>query len=272
MYLLFEVGGTKTRIGFSADGQNLLNTEIIPSLSNFDDFLNELKERVKNTGQIKAIGGGMPVVFDKDRNKIIQCAHLPEWVGKNAKQELEELFQVPVFLDNEVSMAALAEAIKGAGAGYPIVAYLTIGTGVGSSRVVDGRSDKKAFGFEAGHQIIMPDGDLCSCGGRGHLEAYVGGSYFEAKYHQKGEDIKNPEIWDEIARYLSIGLYNLSVHWSPDLIILGGAVSQSIPLEKVRAYLKQFSTIFPTPPEITRAKLGDQAGLLGALSLLQSLL
>lgn len=100
------------------------------------------------------------------------------------------------------------------------------------------------------------------------MEAYVGGAYLEKIYHQKAEEIKDPAVWDEVAKYLAIGLHNTIVHWSPDIIILGGSVTQSIPLDKVSNYLKEYLTIFPNLPRLSKATLGNQSGLLGALVIL----
>ena len=267
MYLLFEVGGTNTKIGFSENGERIDYSEIFLTPKDFGSFIDTLKEKSEGK-DIKAISGGMPVVFDKNK-LIIASAHLPEWIGISAQSKLEEAFSVKITLDNETSVAALGEAIKGAGRNYSIVAFITVGTGVGSSRIVDGKIDKKTLGFESGHQIIVPEGESCSCGGKGHLEAYVGGYYIEKKYGQKAQDIKDEKIWDGITRNLAMGLYNMSVHWSPEIIILGGHVSQSINIEKLKKYLKEFSTIFPEIPEIKFNELGDQSGLYGALELLK---
>lgn len=266
MYLVFEVGGTNTKIGFS-NGEDVSDTQIISTPENFEEFLNQLKQIADKKGEIKAVSGGIPVVFDKNLN-ITRCAHLPNWIGKNAKEELEKVFNTPIFLDNETSLSGLAEAVKGAGLGYSIVAYVTIGTGVGTARIVDGKLDKKAFGFEAGHQIIIPDGDACSCGGKGHLETYVGGSYLEKKYNKKPQNLTDEKIWYEVSKYLGIGLYNITVHWSPDIIILGGSVSKSVPLEKVKDHLKDFCKIFPQIPDLKLSQLGEQSGLLGALEII----
>ena len=166
-------------------------------------------------------------------------------------------------------MGGIGEAVKGAGIGNKVVAYLAIGTGIGGKRIVDGKISADSSNFEPGHQIIVPDGNPCNCGGKGHLEAYVAGGYIERIYHQKGEEIKDPQVWDEISKYLAIGLTNTVVHWSPDTIVLGGSVSESIPLEKVQSYLSEFLTIFPQAPEILKATLGQDAGLYGALELLK---
>lgn len=96
----------------------------------------------------------------------------------------------------------------------------------------------------------------------------MGGYYLGRDYHQKGQDITDQAIWDKVTKYLAIGLNNTIVHWSPDVVILGGAVMKSISLDKVKSYLKDVLTIFPNPPDIVPAKLGDLAGLYGALQLL----
>lgn len=270
MYLLFEAGGTRTRIGFSPDGVEIENTQIVDTAQDFGEFLSLLKEQANKLGDIKGVCGGMAVVFNKDITTPITSAHLPKWVGVPVKEELEKALHKPIYLENDTALGALGEAVKGAGAQFQIIAFITVGTGIGGARIVDRKIDRKIYGFEPGHQIIVPDGDSCTCGGRGHWEAYVGGWYLEKKYKQKGENIKDPNIWDQVARYLAIGLYNTNVYWSPDVIILGGSVSSSIPLEKVKKYLQEFSTIYPEI-SIHRASLGDQAGLYGALGYLNQL-
>lgn len=268
MYLLFEVGGTNTRIGFSADGKTIENIQKIPTSEDFGQFLSTLREQSQQFGEIKAICGGIPVVFNRERTTPIASAHLPKWVGRSIKKDLETTFQAPALLENETALGALGEATKGAGVGSPIVAFITVGTGIGGTRIVDGKIDRRIYGFEPGHHIIIPDGQPCACGGKGHLEAYVAGFYLEQKYKQKGEFIKDPNVWEEVARYLAIGLYNVSVHWSPNIFVLGGSVISGIPLESVKKYLQGFSTIFPQVPEIRPASLGNEAALIGALEYL----
>ena len=115
----------------------------------------------------------------------------------------------------------------------------------------------------------MPDGNQCRCGGKGHLEAYVGGAYLAETYHKQVEEIKDPGVFENIAKYLSIGLNNTIVHWSPDIVVLGGSVMKGLPIESVTNHLKDSLTIFRELPPITRATLGDEAGLYGALELLK---
>jgi len=259
------------RLAVSSDGQTITDSKIVPTPKDFETGIQTLKQLASELAgeeEIKGVAGGVAGPLDQNKTQLIKSPHISGWIQKPLKGELEKAFNVPIFLENDADLAALGEAAVGAGVGQNIVAYLTISTGVGGGRVVNGQIDHNALGFEPGHQIIVIDGNECNCGGKGHLEAYIGGSYLEKIYGKKAEDLADPEIWDQVARYLAVGLQNTIVHWSPDIVILGGSVSQSIPLDKVKESLSQLLTIFPAAPEIVKASLGDQAGLLGALKLL----
>lgn len=272
MYFVFDIGGTNTRVGISSDGTNLTKIKIIPTHQDFNQGLENLKQaadELSNGEKITGIAGGIAGPLDKDKTSLAKSPHIPGWIGKPLKFELEKVFGCQVLLENDTTVGGIGEAVKGAGAGKKVVAYLALGTGVGGKRIVDGKVSSDSFNFEPGHQIIVPDGNLCNCGGKGHMEPYVSGSYFEKTYGQKGENISDPKIWDEISKYLSISLVNTTVHWTPDIIVLGGSVSQSIPLEKVNAYLKEFLTIYPAAPQVVLGTLGHDAGLYGALELLK---
>ena len=253
----------------SSDGNTILQTKSIPAPQDFNEALTSFKtivDELSNGQEIKAIAGGIAGPLDKNKTMLISSPHLPQWVNKPLKDELVKIFSCPIYLENDCVMGALGESSNGAGKGYSIVAYIAPGTGVGGARIVNGMIDENSLGFEPGHQIIVPDGKSCNCGGKGHLEAYIGGTYLEKNYGKKGEDINETVIWDEVSKYLSIGLYNTLVHWSPDIIVLGGSVTKSIPLDRVKAHLQQIQTIFPNTPEVVKATLGSEAGLYGALA------
>ncbi len=271
MYLVFDIGGTNMRIAVSSGGKTLSSTKIVPTPKDFEEGIQTIKQIADElTGgkKIAAIAGGLAGPLDKDKTMLVKSPHIGGWVGKNFKQALEQALNAPVSLENDADLAALGEASFGAGVNHHIMAYLTISTGVGGGRVVNKKIDENTLGFEPGHQIIVPDGAPCNCGGGGHLESYVSGSGLQRTYQKKAEEITDPKVWDGVARYLAIGLNNVTTFWSPDVIVLGGAVMQSIPLDATRSYFKQVLTIFPTPPEIIPAKLGDSSGLYGALALL----
>ncbi|MDD5415893.1 MAG: ROK family protein [Candidatus Daviesbacteria bacterium] len=271
MYLSFDIGGTNMRLATSSDGETFAGSKIIPTPKDFNEGMKTLKQtadELSHGEKIIGIAGGVAGPLDKEKTMLVTSPHIPGWINKPLKTELETVFDCKVILENDTATGGIGEAVKGAGIGKEIVGYIAIGTGVGGKRIVNGKISNDSFNFEPGHQIIVPDGNLCNCGGKGHMEAYVSGSYFEKMYGQKGEDITDPKIWDEISRYLAISLVNTTVHWTPDIIILGGGVSKSIPLEKVKTYLSEFLTIFPQAPEVVKATLGHDAGLYGALYLL----
>jgi len=271
MYLVFEIGGSNMRIGFSKDGKSLSGSKIVVAPQNFEEgivLIQKIAREFSGREKIIGVAGGVAGPLNRDKSQLSNSTHLPQWTGKPFKQRLEDAFGAQVILDNDCVMATLGEYSFGAGRGQKIMAYIAVGTGVGGARIVDGKLDNNYLGFEPGHQIIVPNGNLCKCGGKGHLEAYIGGSYFEKLYGQKGENITDEKIWDEVAFHFAVGIYNTIVHWSPEIVILGGSVMKSIPLERIRLHLGELMYVYKEVPKIEKAILGDDAGLLGDLSLL----
>ena len=271
MFLVFDIGGTKTRLAISSDDKTIGASKVIPTNPDFEKAMEEIKkgaDELSGYQKLDGISGGVPGPLDREKTMVISAPNIKGWNNKPLKKELETLFGCPVSLGNDAEMAALGEAHFGAGMGKKIVVYMTISTGVGGARVVSGKLDENSLGFEPGHQIIVPDGEPCNCGGKGHLQSYVSGSGLQSLKGIRAEEIKDPEVWDQVAKYLSIGLNNVSVFWSPDIIILGGSVMQSIPLESVKKYFEEYLTIFKNHPELVLSKNGDLSGLYGALTLL----
>lgn len=272
MYLVFDIGVTKMRLGVSEDGNTLLETKIVPTPKSFDQglitFQKKAEELLKGK-KVEMLAGGLKGPLDKTKSFSVNPPDLADWANKPIKERLQQALNVPVLLENDTALAGLSEAIRGLGTGKNIVAYVTVSTGVGGVRIVKDKIDENSLGFEVGHQVIDYKSDLiCGCGGKGHLEALIGGGSIEKRYQKKAEEITDPSFWDEIALFLAYGLNNTIVHWSPDIVILGGSVVKSIPLEKVKTYLKNILTIFPHSPEIVVAKLADEGGLYGALALI----
>ncbi|TSC85453.1 MAG: glucokinase [Microgenomates group bacterium Gr01-1014_7] len=264
MYLLFDIGGTKTRIGVSSDGVNLDSSQVISTHQDFESFIpvfKDIAESLSGGQAIQACAGGIRGVLDENKTVLIYDAVLPDWVRKPLKETLQNILRVRVFLENDAALGALGEANKGAGAGFGIVTYITVSTGIGGAKVVNGKLEKQVFGFEPGHQIISLDGM--------EFEQYISGTALTKEYGMPSEQINDPAVWDEAARRLSIGLNNTILHWSPHIVILGGGLMQRIPIERVRFHLSQTLKLFPKPPEIALSKLGELAGMTGALEYLK---
>lgn len=265
MYLTFDIGGTKIRLAVSEDHQTLSEPTIIPTPQDFDQAMSQFQaqsfELIQEHRLLAAAGGVR--ALDPTKTTLLKHPHLPLWEGQPLKERLLKLLHCPVYLENDAAMAGLGEATQGAGQGKKIVAYLALGTGVGGARIVDGQIDQASLGFEPGYQIIESHPQPTD------LESLIGGGALEKKYGLKPAQIADLQVWEEVAKNLAIGLNNIIVEWSPEIVILGGSVSNKIPLEKVRQQLAQVLKIFPHIPPIVKASLGDSAGLVGALEYLR---
>ena len=272
MFLLGDLGGTRIRLGFSPDGRIIENPVICDSPDDFDEAVQLIKEQariISKARPIRAACFGVAATFNKSLSTIIHSAHNPLWNNKDIKIELEKAINCPTLFENDTSIVGLGEAITGPGIGKEIVVYITVSTGVGGTRIINGKIDKKANSFEIGHQIIDLNGLPCpSCQTAGHLEAYIAGSGLLKKYGMKAEQITDPKVWGEVAKYLAIGIHNTVLHWSPDIVVLGGSVMKQISLDNVKAELYKRLTIVPVP-EIGLAKSDDMGGLYGALEYLK---
>ena len=273
MYILFDIGGTNMRIAFSRDKETFGTPAIIPTPKDFDEGMRVFKEeafRLAEGETITALGGGIAGTLSRDRAVFLNGPHLGGWNRKPIKKSLEDLFGAPAFVENDTAIVGLGEALAGAGKGYAVVAYVTVSTGIGGARIVDGKIDVSAMGFEPGHQIIDADGTLCKstvCGFGLDLEGALSGTAITQRYGKKPKEITDTAFWEEMARVLAYGLNNTIVHWSPDIVILGGSMMKEvgIPVDRVKMYLEKILKIFPKIPPIVKASLGDVGGLYGSL-------
>ncbi len=272
MYLLFDIGGTKMRLAKSEDHKKVSSIEIVKTPQNFQegvDLFARIADKLADGKKITVAAGGMAGPLDNQKSKLLNAPHLPGWIEKPLKKTLAKNIGSNVYLENDAALSGLGEATYGSGQGYKIVVYITISTGVGGARIVNSHIDTNALGFEPGHQIIEKDGVLCpTCNMPGHLEGYVSGTAIKKRFGKNPEEIKDPKVWDDIAELLAIGLNNTIVHWSPDIVILGGSVMKSLSTENIKGHLKNILTIFKEAPILKKTALGDTGGLYGAMALL----
>ena len=272
MYLLFDVGGTNIRFGVSRQGTSVDTTETHPTPYTFSEgiaLFRRVAGKLSQGEKIDAIAGGLASSMDRTHENLLSPPNLPGWANAPVKKALEEALGAPAFLENDAALAGLGEVVFGAGKGKDIVVYMTVSTGVGGARIVRGNIDANVLGFEPGHQIIDATGTLDPAG---NLESYISGTAVEKRFGKKPHEIEDLAAWDEIARWLAVGLNNVTVFWSPDVIVLGGSMvlkKPGIDVERVRAHFKEVLTIFPKLPEVVQAALGDFGGLHGALAFAQ---
>jgi predicted NBD/HSP70 family sugar kinase len=282
MYLLFDIGGTKTRLAFSEDGQSYNEPFVFRTPGDFKEAMKALASGVGKVTQGKKVvrsAGGIRGVIDKDEGVLLNDSRLKGWIGKPLKKSLKEIFKSEVFLENDTAMIGLGEAVDGAGRGFGIVAYLTVSTGVGGARIVNQRIDENAYNTEPGHQIIDADSSICkSCttdiDQPGALEALASGDAFKSRFGKKPSEVGSSDpVWDELSRLIAVGVNNTIVYWSPDVVVLGGGMMKSpgIKIEVVESKLKEILNIYPKLPVIKKAQLGDFGGLHGALYYLKFL-
>lgn len=266
--ILFDVGGTRSRIAITHDGRTIADKEIFDTPSDFEAGIERIAGSIKKLAgknATEALAGGLPGPLDREKTMSINPPNLPAWKNKPFKAKLcEKLGTNNIYLLNDAAMAGIGEALYGAGRGHDIVVYLTISTGIGGARIIRGRIDENHLGFEPGHQIIDRDSGL-------DLEQTVAGSAIRKKYNKKAEDIHDAEFWDDITKTLAVGLTNTIVHWSPDIVVLGGSMTQSIDMNKLREYTAGYCKIFPVLPKITKCELGDEVGLYGAMGYLNGM-
>jgi predicted NBD/HSP70 family sugar kinase len=273
MHILFDIGGTKTRIASTTNKENFNDPVVFDTPSLYEDGLSIIKEKILllSRGQrVETIVGGIAGPWSRKREILIASPNLSDWIEKPLKSDLEESFKTNVFIENDAAMVGLGEATTGAGKGFGIVVYITVSTGVGGARIVEGKIDEKIIGFEPGHQIVDMDKTFVPDAPGTDLESMIGGRWVEARIGKKPHEIEDSEFWEKTARILAVGLNNTIVHWSPDVVVLGGSMMNKIgvPLDRVEAHLRQMIKIYPDLPPLRKSELGDLGGLYGALAYL----
>lgn len=305
MYIAVDVGGTQLRVGVYPAGQTKpVKQKRIPTQAKNETPLERLIGLIADLwpdeGQVRAIGLAVPGWVNPEQGIIVLAPNISGWDRLPLVSILEERFHVPVKLGNDANMAVLGEYHYGAGRGYKDIIYMTISTGIGGGVISQGHLLLGANGMaaELGHVTILPDGPLCGCGKRGHLEAIGSGTgiaHYIAEQIAQGvksslSSIANPtardiskaaEQGDPLAlaafnragTFIGYALANYIHIFNPSIIILGGGVSRSgdILLQPIRAAINEcvISPEFLENLKIVLAELGDDVGLMGALALAQ---
>jgi len=276
MYAYFDIGGTKTRVAVSQDGMSFSEPVKFETPKDFDDGMTAIAEAIQhltNGEAVHAAGGGIAGPMDHEHTMLVNSPNLENWVLHSITDALGSRIHAPIYLENDSAVVALGEAVHGAGKGDPIMAYLTVSTGIGGARIVNGAIDVSAYGFEPGHQYIDMDKTVCPDCVSAQAEDYLSGTATEHIFHMKPYEIQDPELWERLAKWLAYALNNTIVHWSPHSLVLGGSMivgNPAIPVDRVAHHLNQICTIFPVKPAIRKAALGDLGGLYGAMELVKN--
>lgn len=292
-----DIGGTKIAVGAVTETGRVLSRLDCPTAPErgFEDACRRMSEMLRTvTGaageKMAGLGIGCTGPVDPAAGKICKVDFLPGWEGAEIVARMKEEFGVPVAMENDADAAALGEVRWGAGHGKVRFLLVTIGTGIGGGAVMDGRLYRGVNGAhpEVGHHVIDPAGPLCFCGARGCWESLASGpamvAWMKANTTSKGEPpaaltareiCAMAESGNELAqravereaRYLGMGVANLTTLFCPDAIALGGGVMQSghLFLSTIRQVMRESCGLVPfEETEVTLAQLGDDTGLAGA--------
>lgn len=259
-----------------------------------------LEESGKSFTEISSIGIGSAGQIDRKNGIIIGAPNL-DCYNLNLKEILQDKFNIPVFVGNDVEVATIGEQKFGAGKGCADFVCVFVGTGIGSAIVKNGHIIYGATGTagELGHIIVDLNGRPCACGAHGCLEAYASRSAIETRiegalkkgrksciseYLEEGKAITSSMIRKSIERedelvtqcvseaseYLSGGLASVINLINPELIILGGGLIEAVDYFYKQTIKKAKSKSLPVPAEkirFSKTILGDYSGVIGAVLL-----
>jgi predicted NBD/HSP70 family sugar kinase len=275
-YVLFDIGGTKTRLATSDDLKELSSVKKFDTTGNYKKDIGTIKKEISAlvSGPVQGLAGGIRGVLNEEKTGIQNDGPLEDWIGEEFIELLSKEFDAPAFLENDSAVAGLGEAVYGAGKGLEIVAYHTISTGVGGVKIENGEVDQASVGFEPGHQILDIDRTVLGDEITPTLENLVSGTALAQRFGVPAYEIPQDDVvWDELAEYLAQGLRNTIMYWSPDVIVLGGSMivgDPAIMVDTIRKYTVEVLDGFVECPLITKAQLDDNAGLYGGMAILKN--
>lgn len=306
--LAFDLGGTELRAALVADGGTVLAFASVPTLAKDgpDAVLDQISMLA---GKIHyavphlrpvGVGIGAPGPLDPVAGILTAPPTLSGWHEVPLARILEERFNLPVRLENDANAAALGEWRFGAGRGAASLVFVTVSTGIGGGVISDGRifHGRRGLAGEIGHMTIASESERCFCGAIGCFEAVASGTVLgrrATKLTRHGDgsvmrmlsangDVTGRHVVEaardgdaaalaliaEEARWLGIGFTNLLHLYSPDMIVMGGGVSNGYDLlhNGIATTVRERAMSAYRDVPVVKAKLGQQAGLIGAASLI----
>jgi glucokinase-like ROK family protein len=246
-----------------------------------------LGEAGVSRADVIGVGLGLPGPIEMSSGRVGSSSILPGWVGVRAAEALASRLDLPVQVDNDANLGALAELHWGAATGYRNAAYLKVSTGIGAGLIVDGRLFHGADGMagEIGHTIVQEHGPFCRCGKRGCLETLAGAAALvELLQATHGPELTTQQLLDAAAagdsaarrvladagRYIGTAVATLCDLLNPELIVVGGQLSAAgdVLLDPLREQVHRHAIPATSRHlDIVPGVLGPRAELLGALAL-----
>lgn len=308
-YIGIDFGGMYIKYGLVSKIGKIIDKEKISTPTGCDyvrtvDIIKSVVQllSVGHNMPISGIGIGAPGVVDGERGIVLTSGNLG-WENKPLAKDLSAKLGIPAVLTNDANAAAFGEYACGAGSEYKSVVLITIGTGVGSGIVLNGKlyEGNEGAGAELGHEVIRFGGEKCACGRRGCFEAYASATALIRQTRRAMEKDGQSALWqlcggdinkvngktafdgkragDKAAacvvntyiKYLAEGIANIANTFRPEAVLLGGGISAereylTVPLQKQVNRLMLGHGKY-APVHILTASLGNDAGLVGAAML-----
>jgi glucokinase len=304
--LAFDLGGTELRGALVERSGDVIARVSAPTMAGagseavIGQIIALADRLLENQAKVAGIGIGAPGPLDPKAGIVIAPPTLAGWHDVPLIDILGRHFGLPVRLENDANAAALGEWRFGAGRGSGSLVFVTVSTGIGGGVVADGHiyHGRRGLAAEIGHMTITGEGDRCFCGAIGCFEAVASGTALgrhATRLTAPGDgsllrqlsgdgdvsarhvvdaartgDAAASELLEAEARWLGIGFTNLLHLYSPDLIVMGGGLSNGFDLlaPSIRTVVQQRAMPAYRDVPIVRAELGDRAGLIGAASLI----
>ncbi len=294
-----DLGGTNLKIAlldlkYRISHKEVLNTQrftkkegLISAIIDSVDKI--LKDNNLSRKSLLGVGLGLPGPIDYKRGVVHFFPNIPGWKEVKLKYILERKLRLPVFVDNDAKVMALAEYKIGAAKGSSNAVCITLGTGVGGGIIINGnlyRGSSNASG-EIGHLPINEKGPRCNCGGRACLETYIGNNRIlkearrlfrrditleELSYLARKQNRQAQTIWLKVAGRLAAALVGAVNLLNPDCIVIGGGVAGAgkVLFDNIKKIiLTRAMSVQARHVKVFRAKLGNNAGLIGAAILVK---
>ncbi|MBM6837165.1 ROK family protein [Clostridium saudiense] len=272
----------------AAEGQEAVSGRILDTIANVIDGV--------DSELIKAIGVGSPGPLDAKNGIIFEPSNLP-FKNYEIVKTIKDRFNLPTYLDNDANVATLAEFMFGAGKGTENMVYITVSTGIGGGAIINGKLYRghTANALEVGHMTVSKEGPRCGCGNVGCAESFASGTAIGNRAKEavaskvatslkKYDNVAAKEVFIEAAQgdaeakrildnalyYLGITVGNVMTHLDPEKVVMGGGVINGgdIVIETVKKVVaERCLSVFAENCSIEKAKLGGQAGVLGAAAL-----
>lgn len=303
LFIGLDLGGTNLKYALGDKNGNLQVKKSKPSHSheNQDNIFNNIfaaidELRSETDAEIHAIGVGTPGSVDFHKGQLIgKTPNIPDWTDAPVKKTIEDKYGIPVYVDNDANVVALAEVRRGGAVGYSSVVCLTIGTGIGGGIILNNKIYRGSnySAAEIGHITVEMNGKPCGCGNFGCLEAYAAAPAMINRYRHKlkrtgllyNEDQLSTEFIfekasveedfaietiNETCDYLGTGIASVVNILNPEMVLIGGGVAEAGDefirrIERVirQKIIKANSDVL----KVAKAKLGNDAGMVGAILL-----